>query len=75
MKGYRYFISYNFINDDESSGTGNGSFVSDTKIKSYDDIKTIEKTIIDNTKFKSITIINYILLNKEKIKLHKNKNL
>lgn len=54
---YRYFISYAFQN-----GIGRCYVERSTKIKSIEDIESIEKSIIKNGQLNEVSIINYILM-------------
>lgn len=57
---YRYFISYAFQN-----GVGRCYVERNTKIKSVEDIESIEKSICNNNNLNTVSIINYILMEEQ----------
>lgn len=58
---YKYFISYNFILEDGRVGIANMETSISTGIACLDDIKAIEKSVIDeNDGYSKVIINNYI---------------
>lgn len=57
---YTYFISYS-----HNKGNGCMELFRNKKIKTFDDIKSINKFIEDTYKLKQVIVNNYILLNKK----------
>lgn len=57
----KYFISYDFFLKDGGQGAANMETENNTGITCLDDVKVIEKSILnDNKNYEKVTIKNYI---------------
>lgn len=56
---YSYFVSYRFSNG-KTIGIGNCSAEFKEKIKSIEDIRSMEKRLAKESKFKWVTITNFV---------------
>lgn len=64
---YHYFISYFSISKkDKTQAISRAKLTQDNKIKSWDDILKIEKTIEQEFERKDVVILNFVLLKKGK---------
>lgn len=59
---YRYFVSYNFTDNDKLSGIGNSIVILPKKIETLEEITEIEKMIKNKTGFDFVNISNLVLL-------------
>lgn len=60
---HRYFIFYTFFLNDGSCGVGNMETNISVEITSIDEIKAIEKSVLDEHKdYKKVIVSNYIEL-------------
>lgn len=65
QKWYVYFISFAYLDADDTTGFGSAAFQLDEKIDKYAKILDIRDDIQKSYDFKSVAIINYKLISIE----------